>query len=127
MSAFVRREVAIMPSYSRRIHSMEDPTMMFAVLFEDDFDRADEVRRQHMQAHFGFLERNAAMIKAAGPLLDADGTPTGGLWLVEVTNREDVEQLVRDDPFWPTGLRRDVRVLAWHRVFADGMRCRAQR
>jgi hypothetical protein len=28
-----------------------------------------------------------------------DGIPVGGLWLVEVTRREDVEQPVLDDPF----------------------------
>lgn len=54
------------------------------------------------------------------------GIPAGGLWLVEVARREHVEQLVLDDPFWPTGLRRDVRILAWHRVFADSMRLKAQ-
>jgi hypothetical protein len=26
------------------------------------------------------------------------------------------------DPFWPTGLRKAVRVLAWMQVFADGKR-----
>lgn len=55
-----------------------------------------------------------------------DGIPAGGLWLVEVTRREDVEQLVLDDPFWPTGLRRDARILACHRVFADSVRLGAQ-
>lgn len=34
----------------------------------------------------------------------------------------DVDRLVRDDPFWPTGLRSAVRVLAWRQVFADGKR-----
>jgi uncharacterized protein YciI len=98
----------------------EGATMLFAVLFEDNADRAEEVRRQHMQAHIGFLQRSAAMIKAAGPLRDSEGAPAGGLWVVEAIDREQVEQLVRDDPFWPTGLRRSVRVLAWLQVFADG-------
>jgi uncharacterized protein YciI len=33
-----------------------------------------------------------------------------------------VAALYRADPFWPTGLRRSVRVLAWSQVFADGKR-----
>jgi hypothetical protein len=28
--------------------------------------------------------------------------------------------LAGQDPFWPTGLRKSVRVLEWRRVFADG-------
>jgi hypothetical protein len=31
-----------------------------------------------------------------------------------------VRRLIEADPFWPTGLRKAVRVLEWTRVFADG-------
>ena len=95
---------------------------LFAVLFEDDPTRAD-VRPRLMQDHLAFLERHAASIRSAGPLRDAAAqTPAGGLWLVEATDGSAVDALVRDDPFWPTGLRRSVRVLEWTRVFADGAR-----
>lgn len=100
--------------------------MIFVVLFEDTPSRGNEIRRQYMLAHLDFLERNATVIKAAGPLRDGGGVPAGGLWLVEVADREQVDLLVREDPFSPTGLRQSVRVLAWHQVFADGMRCGAQ-
>jgi uncharacterized protein YciI len=100
--------------------------MIFVVLLEDAPGRGNEVRRQHMPAHLDILERNAAAIKAAGPLRDGDGAPAGGLWLVDAASREQVDCLVREDPFWPMGLRRSVRVLAWHRVFADGIRLGVQ-
>jgi uncharacterized protein YciI len=96
--------------------------MLFAVLFEDEISLAEDIRRQHMSAHLDFLKRNASAIKAAGPLRDAADAPAGGLWLVEAIDHEHVEKLVRDDPFWPTGLRLSVRVLAWHQVFAGGIR-----
>ncbi|WP_247750811.1 MULTISPECIES: YciI family protein [unclassified Rhizobium] len=96
--------------------------MLFAVLFEDDANRADDIRRQYMPAHLDFLERNASLIRAAGPLRDVDDTPTGGLWVVQADGREQVETLVQEDPFWTTGLRRSVRLLAWTQVFADGVR-----
>lgn len=96
--------------------------MLFAVLFEDEVSHAEDVRGQYMPAHLDFLERNASVIKAAGPLKDTDNVPAGGLWVVQVDNREQVETLVREDPFWPTGLRRSVRVLAWTQVFAEGIR-----
>jgi uncharacterized protein len=97
---------------------------LFAVLFEDDPALAGEVRRRHMADHLAFLERHAALVRAAGPLLDAaDGQPAGGLWLVDAEHHEQVDALVREDPFWPTGLRRSARVLAWNQVFADGVRC----
>jgi uncharacterized protein YciI len=96
--------------------------MMFAVLFEDDVSRA-HMRPKHMPAHLAFLEGNAMAIRAAGPLMSAgDGTPAGGLWLVEADSAAAVQALVEADPFWPTGLRKSVRILEWTQVFADGMR-----
>ncbi len=96
--------------------------MIFAVLFEDD-DRHADKRAAHMAAHLAFLERNASRISAAGPLADtADGSPAGGLWLVTAEDAGAVRALVEEDPFWPTGLRKSIRVLQWTQVFADGKR-----
>jgi uncharacterized protein YciI len=96
--------------------------MLYAVLFTDVADRA-EVRGRLMPAHLGFLEQNRERIRAAGPLLEGDGGGSaGGLWLVEADGPESVTALVQTDPFWPTGLRKTVRILRWARVFADGHR-----
>jgi hypothetical protein len=96
--------------------------MLYIVLFEDEPARAD-MRQRHMPDHLAFLERNAEHIRAAGPLRDtADDAPAGGLWLVEADGPAAVAQLTRDDPFWPTGLRRAVRILEWTQVFVDGRR-----
>ena len=96
--------------------------MLYAVLFEDNADGAADIRRRHMPDHLSFLERHARQINAAGPLRAASGEPPGGLWIVEAESSEAVEALVKEDPFWPTGLRRSVRVLTWSQVFRDGKR-----
>jgi uncharacterized protein YciI len=96
--------------------------MLYAVLFEDNPALGSDVRRQHMPAHLAFLEANARHIRAAGPLRASSGEPAGGLWLVEADSPQVVDALVKADPFWPTGLRRSVRILAWSQVFADGKR-----
>ncbi len=94
--------------------------MMYAVLFEDDTSRAD-MRSKHMADHLAFLERNAAKIHAAGPLKDTKtDVPAGGLWIVEADSPQSVQSLIEADPFWPTGLRKSIRVLEWTQVFADG-------
>jgi uncharacterized protein YciI len=92
--------------------------MLYAVLFEDNENLGSDVRRQHMPSHLAFLERNASRIKAAGPLR----APAGGLWLVEADSPDVVDALVKEDPFWPTGLRRSVRIVNWSQVFANGKR-----
>jgi uncharacterized protein YciI len=65
---------------------------------------------------------SAIPLEVAGPLSGADGTPAGGLWIVDAQSAKEVEALTRADPFWPTGLRRSVKVFAWKQVFADGKR-----
>jgi uncharacterized protein YciI len=96
--------------------------MLFAVLFEDAAGKA-EVRQGLMPEHLDFLERNRSAIRGAGPLGDSvSGEGAGGLWLVETENSEAVKRIYESDPFWPSGLRKSVRVLAWTQVFADGRR-----
>ena len=96
--------------------------MIFAVLFEDN-EAAADMRARYMADHLSFLEQNQDAISAAGPMLDAKaGTPAGGLWLVSAEGADDVQALVERDPFWPTGLRKSVRILHWKQVFADGKR-----
>src|SRR5215471_6894740 len=98
--------------------------MLYAVFFEDDPAFA-EMRARLMPQHLDFLERNARQIDAAGPLRNAaDGTPSGGLWLVSAPDAASVVALYKSDPFWPTGLRRSVTVHEWSQVFADGRRLR---
>ncbi len=96
--------------------------MIYAVIFEDDASRAD-ARAQYMPEHLSFLQRNAACIQAAGPLKDtANSAPAGGLWIVQADSPQAVQSLVEADPFWPSGLRKSVRILEWTQVFADGKR-----
>lgn len=96
--------------------------MTFIILFDDDPNADPAIRPRHMADHLAFLERNADRIRAAGPLMKPGEAPTGGLWIVDAEDEAAVEALVREDPFWPTGLRRGFRILAWRRVFADGAR-----
>jgi hypothetical protein len=45
--------------------------------------------------------------------------PIGGQWLVDAGSLEDVESLLRTDPFWIEGLRADYEILYWSWAFAD--------
>lgn len=97
--------------------------MMYAVMFEDDDSKA-HMRQQHMQAHLAFLSDHADQVHAAGPLNEpSTGQGAGGLWVVEANDLAQVQALVEADPFWPTGLRRAVRILAWTQVFSAARDC----
>ena len=94
--------------------------MKYVVLFEDNDEFAD-MRQKYMADHLQFLADNSDLIDAAGPLRDAaTADPAGGIWIVECNEAKQVQQLVESDPFYPTGLRKRIRILEWTRVFADG-------
>ena len=94
--------------------------MKYAVYFEDN-DEYAHVRPKFMSEHLRFLQQHADAIEAAGPMKKAQsGEPAGGLWIVEAEDYAQVRKLVETDPFWPTGLRKDVHILEWNQVFADG-------
>jgi uncharacterized protein len=94
--------------------------MKFAILFEDDPAHSHK-RQQYMSDHLAFLKRNASRISAAGPLLDGgDGSPAGGLWIVQAENYQGAKALSEEDPLFASGLRRKITILEWKQVFADG-------
>lgn len=96
--------------------------MKFIVTFEDN-DELSHMRQKHMAEHLSFLEANQGSIEAAGPLFRIESNEgAGGIWIVEADSGEAVHDLVKNDPFWPTGLRKSYTVLGWKQVFANGSR-----
>ena len=96
--------------------------MVYALLFEDNDEFADQ-RAKHMSAHLYFLESNTDTIISAGPMHDRlQHQSAGGLWIVEAKDQRSVQELIEADPFWPTGLRKQVRILEWTQVFVNRKR-----
>ena len=96
--------------------------MKFIVTFEDNEDMS-HMRQKHMAEHLSFLETNRESIDAAGPLFRVENNEgAGGIWIVDANTEDAVHNLVKSDPFWPTGLRKNYAVLGWKQVFANGVR-----
>ncbi len=94
----------------------------YIVLFSDNEEHAN-MRLLHMESHLKFLEANSDKIQAAGPIFEGESEASaGGLWLVSAVDVAQVKSLVRDDPFWPTGLRKNVDIFLWKEVFRNGDR-----
>ncbi|MBL3705004.1 hypothetical protein GI582_20100 [Sulfitobacter sp. BDSS02] len=94
--------------------------MLYTIHFHDNANAAPDIRLRFMPLHLAFLRENKAIIHAAGPLKEAEGTVKSGLWLVDVETLDQAWALVKADPFWPTGLRDRVEIKQWAQVFADG-------
>lgn len=88
----------------------------WVAIFEDNPDAA-AVRLEQRDAHFKYLERNAAKILVGGGLQEYPGKPwLGGLWVIETDSREEAVQLCEDDPFFRHGLRKGYRLMVWGRA-----------
>jgi uncharacterized protein YciI len=96
--------------------------MKFIILFEDAPHADPDIRKNHMAQHLSFLERHANKIEAAGPLTDPERQGRDGLWVVDVASIDVAESLVREDPFWETGLRATYSIIPWKQVFSAGSR-----
>ncbi|WP_120634820.1 YciI family protein [Ruegeria sp. EL01] len=93
--------------------------MTHIILFKDNPHADADIRRAHMAEHLNFLQANEDKIAAAGPLFDNTGAGAGGIWLVGDSDLAAIDQLIRQDPFWPTGLRASYDILHWKVVFEN--------
>ena len=95
--------------------------MLFVVQFEDVYaDQPERLpeRQQHMPAHLAFLAQHPDKVVASGALREGqEGTPLGGIWIINAPDQAAVEAFYQSDPFWIAGLRRSVRVYHWGRAF----------
>lgn len=96
--------------------------MKFVILFKDNPSADPGIRKRHMPAHLDFLEQHSGQIESAGPLHTTAGDGAGGIWIVDAEDEATADELVKSDPFWPTGLRESYQILCWTQVYANGRR-----
>ena len=93
--------------------------MLFAVIFIDKIGLG-EVRTANLEAHIQWLEANREVILAGGSLRPELGqTPKGGLWIANAQSKEQLDQLLKTDPFYTSGLRESYEILHWSKANAE--------
>ena len=94
-------------------------TMLFAIIFTDKLGHG-EVRAANLQAHIEWLEQNKELVPVGGSLRHELGeTPIGGLWIAEADSKDQLEKLIRADPFFIAGLRESYEILHWSKANAQ--------
>jgi len=79
------------------------------------------LRTELRPVHLEHLDRHAARLLAAGPLLDEDGaTPCGSLIVLDTDHRAEVDAFVAADPYTTGGLFAEVEIRPWRKVFLGG-------
>ncbi|MFZ6862148.1 YciI family protein [Undibacterium sp. Ji67W] len=93
--------------------------MLFAVIFTDQPGKAN-VRLENLSAHIEWLEINKHIIPIGGSLREELGqVPKGGLWIAEANSKNQIEELLKTDPFYIAGLRQSYDILHWSKANED--------
>ena len=93
--------------------------MLFVVRLTDK-PGSSAIRQKSQPAHLRWLEEHQSEILSAGSLrVDAHSAPVGAMWIVSAQHKEEVEDLLRTDPFWQQGLRQSFEVLIWSKAFPE--------
>lgn len=86
---------------------------MLFVLSCWDKPGAQALRAATRDAHLAFVAASGAMVKAAGPYLDAGGAMIGSMFVVDAPDEEDVLAWHARDPYAAAGLFARVELTRW--------------
>lgn len=92
--------------------------MLFLITCNDCAD-GPAIRAKTLPLHQAHLPTVQRWIKAAGPLMGADGKPCGSFFLVEAESEADARAFMARDPFHQAGLWATIQVQACRATFGD--------
>ena len=95
--------------------------MLFAVLCTDRPDSL-EIRAAAREDHLRYVASFGNGVVEAGPMLDAEGLPSGSLLIVDLADRAAAEAFAANDPYAAAGLFGAVVVSGYRAVFRNGVR-----
>ena len=90
--------------------------MLFVVLFTDK-QGCGHIRSLYSQKHIEWLETNKEVIPVGGSLkVELGQVPKGGLWIAEADSKQQLDDLLKTDPFYTSGLRQSYEILHWSKA-----------
>jgi hypothetical protein len=91
------------------------------VIITRDKPNSIDLRTKTREEHLKYIEPFAPRVLAGGGFLTENDTLAGGGMIVlDVENRSEVEAFVQNDPYTKVGLFQDVEIKRWKKVFFAG-------
>ena len=91
--------------------------MFYALYCTDKEDHLD-VRLDNRADHLEYIKALGDKLIMAGPTFEDDGeTMNGGIIVVDMDSKSDVEAFAKDDPYNRHGLFESVIIRPWKKVF----------
>lgn len=90
---------------------------MYFIILTTDKPDVGHIRQETRSAHLAYARRFGEQIVAGGATLSDDGqVMTGSFLLVDMADREAVEDFVGNDPYVKAGLFETVEIRRWLKV-----------
>jgi uncharacterized protein len=93
--------------------------MLFALICTDKPGSLD-LRLATRATHIAYLETYKNKLVQAGPMLDAEGRPSGSLLMIDVADRAEAEGFAVGDPYAKAGLFESTLIRPFRTVYKDG-------
>lgn len=92
--------------------------MRMVAIFEDE-PAMLAIPAARSAAHLAYLDQNRDRILIGGGLRPAPGEAyCGGLWVLEVTDRDEAVRLIENNPYFDSAIRR-YKLFVWGKAFED--------
>ena len=88
----------------------------------ETFDKpnSEALRLKVRPSHLDYLDANVDLLLACGAKLSDDGkTASGGIYVVDLDNRESAELFIKADPFYEAGLFYDIKIVRWRQAYLN--------
>jgi uncharacterized protein len=91
----------------------KEKNMLFAIMCFDKENHLEQ-RLKARPDHLAFLHALGERLKAAGPFLNDAEKPNGSLLIIEGETREEIENLLKNDPYVKADLFENVYISKWN-------------
>jgi uncharacterized protein YciI len=89
------------------------------VAFHDNSVLRTKLRPSHVE----YLEKNLALLLAAGAKLSEEGAePHGSLYILDCETLQEAEAFIANEPYYKNGLYRTLTYSRWRKAFFDHVR-----
>ncbi len=88
----------------------------------ETFDKpnSEALRLKVRPSHLDYLDANVDLLLACGAKLSDDGkTASGGIYIVDLDNRESAELFIKADPFYEAGLFSEIKIVRWRQAYLN--------
>ena len=91
----------------------------WVVIFRDTMEMLDiRARRDLRDAHVAYAKQHPELLIGGGLKPEVDADFCGALWVIETDEKEDVEKLIVNDPFYHPEYR-SYEIFTWGKLLED--------